>query len=218
MRAGGRVSKAQSSPADYWNERALRFGHDLKTLAYGSKATQERKFDVLLSAIPERRVTLLDIGCGFADLYTHMRARGYDITYTGVDIAAEIVALARAAHPELRILAGDVLGGDLIAGERFEYVVSTGINCAVNGHNEAIERALLRTAFDRSTRAAIIALQSSVYLQSHPEAAADGTSWFSDPTALCDYALKNITPWVALRHDYMPHDFTLFLFREPRLA
>jgi len=210
------MTNAPSNPADYWNARALEFGHDLKTLAYGSKATQERKFDVLLSAIREQHFSLLDIGCGFADLYVHMRARGYDVDYTGVDVSGEIVALAKSAHPELRILHGDLLEDDLIPGEQFDYVASTGINCAVNGRNDATERALLHTAFARCTRAAMVGLQSSIYRHRHPDKAADPQSWFSDPAALCDYALKNITPWVTLRHDYMPHDFTLFLFREPR--
>lgn len=217
------MSSRSNSPADYWNQRAVEYGHDLKTLAYGSKQTQQRKFDVLISGMKEsgmpgmkdRRVRVLDVGCGFGDLYFHMTERGYEVDYSGVDISERIVELARQAHPELRITGGDLLCDTVFPGEQFDYVVSTGINCAVHGRNFELERDMLKSMFARCTKSVAMGLQSAMYLQRHPEASSDNRAWFSDPAALCEYALKTVTPWVTLRHDYMPHDFTLFLFREP---
>jgi cyclopropane fatty-acyl-phospholipid synthase-like methyltransferase len=212
------VSSPSNSPADYWNQRAVEYGHDLKTLAYGSKQTQQRKFDVLISGMKGRRVRVLDVGCGFGDLYFHMTDRGYDVDYSGVDISERIVELARQAHPELRITSGDLLHDDLFPGEQFEYVVSTGINCAVHGRNLELEREMLTSMFARCTKGVAMGLQSAIYLHRNPEANSDNRAWFSDPAGLCEFALKTVTPWATLRHDYMPHDFTLFLFREPCYA
>lgn len=202
------------SSAEYWNRRASEFGDDLKTLAYGSRQTQERKFDILISAVAGKRISVLDVGCGFGDLYFHMVARGFELDYCGVDISASIAGLAKERHPELRIVHGDLLGEDPLPGETFDYVLSTGINCARHERNHDLERAMLRDMFSRSTRAAAMGLQSAVYLRRHPEKQSPD-SWYSDPAALCEFALNEITPWVTLRHDYMPHDFTLFLFHEP---
>jgi SAM-dependent methyltransferase len=211
------MTERAASPADYWNDRAERFGYDLRTLAYGSRQTQARKFEVLVSAVPAAtRVRVLDVGCGFADLHSYMTARGFDVDYAGVDISERIVELARAARPELRIVHGDLLADDIFPGESFDYVVSSGINCAAHGRNEGLERDMLARMFARCTRSVAMGLQSSVYLERHPEKA-DSTSWYSDPAALAEFALRQVTPWVTLRHDYMPHDFTLFLFREAQV-
>lgn len=203
------------TPDDYWNQRAREYGYDLKTLAYGSKLTQERKFDVLISGIKGKRIKILDVGCGFGDLYFHMTQRGYMVDYLGVDVSEQIVKLARKSHPELRIINGDLLQEDLFAGEKFDYVLSTGINCVVHGQNFELEREMISQMFCLCTKGVAIGLQSAIYLQSNPEAASDTTSWYSDPVSLCEYALKNISPWANLRHDYMLHDFTIFLYREP---
>jgi len=207
-----------TSPADYWNGRAEAFGRDLKTLAYGSQRTQARKFDVLISAIKTRRVRILDVGCGFGDLYFHMTRLGFEVDYTGVDIAGRIVELAREAHQELRIVHGDVLAADVFPGEQFDHVLSTGINCAVHGRNVELEREMLSWMFSRCTSGTAMGLQSAIYLDRHPAESGDQAGWYSDPVALCGYALKTLTPWVTMRHDYMPHDFTLFLSREASIA
>ena len=37
--------------------------------------------------------------------------------------------------------------------------------------------------------------------------------FYADPAATLDYC-RTLTPWVALRHDYHPRDFTVFLFKK----
>lgn len=59
----------------------------------------------LLDAAPGSRV--VDLGCGNGALTEQLAACGYDVT--GVDASAEMLALAREGHPELKFLPGNAL-------------------------------------------------------------------------------------------------------------
>jgi SAM-dependent methyltransferase len=37
-----------------------------------------------------------------------------------------------------------------------------------------------------------------------------------DPAKVFTLCKKKITPWVILRHDYLPHDFTIYMYRSPQ--
>ncbi|CDN13322.1 hypothetical protein RintRC_4207 [Richelia intracellularis] len=37
--------------------------------------------------------------------------------------------------------------------------------------------------------------------------------FYADPLATVKFC-RTLTPWVILRHDYMQHDFTIYMYRE----
>lgn len=211
------MTDSQNGQAVVWDARARQFGLDLKTLAYGSKRTQNRKFTILTSSLPKERVTLLDVGCGFGDLKQFLADRGHHVDYYGVDISPGVVDLAIQGHPDRRIICADILHDTVFEGMSFDYVVSTGINCFNHGRNYDLEREMLRVMFDLCNREAIIGLQSAVsaWRQGEDES---GKSWYTDPGDYLNHALRTLTPWANLVHDYMMHDFTLFLMKEPRFG
>ena len=54
--------------------------------------------DVVARELPgNRRPRLLDVGCGHGYIHPHLLAFGYDIV--GVDVATEVIPIARAANP-----------------------------------------------------------------------------------------------------------------------
>ncbi len=102
---------AAHDPAAYWNARARRFADD-PTRAVGlDDADQNRAIDrvqrhVLSKAqravAPARRDRrALDFGCGAGRWVQFLRARGY--RYAGVDVAGDMLALARRLHPDAEL-------------------------------------------------------------------------------------------------------------------
>jgi len=95
-------------PATYWNERARRFAGDPTRAVCLDDADENRCIDRiqrhLLQAALQRiesrtplpGKTVLDYGCGSGRWVTFLRDRG--LVYSGVDIAAQMLALARRGH------------------------------------------------------------------------------------------------------------------------
>lgn len=56
---------------------------------------------MLAEATDYTGLSVLDVGCGFAD-YAGFLAENYEgVHYSGVDLSSAMLATARAAHPDL---------------------------------------------------------------------------------------------------------------------
>ncbi|WP_201244059.1 class I SAM-dependent methyltransferase [Halochromatium salexigens] len=93
------------------------------------------RFSALLPVLPpalDAAFSLLDVGCGFADLYGFLLEAGYrNIDYTGIDIMPEFTDHAAARYPEATFVTGDFLRLGPQAGT-YDFVLSSGALNLVN--------------------------------------------------------------------------------------
>lgn len=52
--------------------------------------------------------SLLDVGCGFADLYFYLKQQGIPTHYQGIDIVKEFSAKASALYPTAKLSTNDI--------------------------------------------------------------------------------------------------------------
>lgn len=75
----------------------------------------------------QETVALLDVGCGAAHLYDHLRAHGPDlIDYSGIDTSATFIDLCRSKHPEVEFRHVDILTSNE-ALPTCDYAVANGV-------------------------------------------------------------------------------------------
>ncbi|WP_048439533.1 class I SAM-dependent methyltransferase [Caenimonas sp. SL110] len=92
------TSAVHSSIRDYYSARALRHGATPLGVDWTCVPTQELRFVQLLKVItPAASVSVNDIGCGYGAMagFIHRRLRATAIDYLGIDLAPEMIALAR---------------------------------------------------------------------------------------------------------------------------
>ncbi len=193
---------------EFWNGQADKFGDSFKTLAYGSKETQSRKFKILTEIGDLQNKIILDVGCGFGDLYEYLKSCGIDVEYHGVDISPKIIEIAKIKRPNINVDVEDILVTS--AQEKYDYVMSTGFNCRKTGNNEMLEKLMIKKMFKLCKLGVAVGLQSKY----SPDYDPNSRGYFSSPEDLFNYCMSEITRWVILRHDYMPHDFTLYLYKK----
>ena len=61
------------------------WGDNVRSLGWGSKQSQECRFSILLKQDINEKDTILDVGCGFADLKSFLTRYGYDNQYVAVE-------------------------------------------------------------------------------------------------------------------------------------
>ena len=112
----------------------------------------ERRYEAMLGMVPRAEaVSLLDLGCGAAHLVDYLRATGRDqVAYTGADISAKFVALAREKHPDLPFHVADLLAADAPDLGTYDYVVMNGIFTARNGMSFDAMWAFCQALLDRA--------------------------------------------------------------------
>jgi len=189
----------------YWDKRATESATDCERVEQ-SKRTQRMRFEVFVLNHDLNGKSLLDVGCGAGDLYDHLQARGIHCNYTGIDISEEMVRRCRQRFPGVRFEQRNIL--DWTPGQQWDYTIAVGIhNIRIEGGRELLEN-VTRRQFELCTVASHISLLTDRYTGFAPHI----QPWRAE--GILTLAL-DITPYVVLRHDYLPNDFSVTLYRQP---
>jgi SAM-dependent methyltransferase len=150
--------------------------------------------------------SVLDVGCGVGDFWTHLLDVAPDIRYTGLDLSPAMVERCRERFPDTRFEAVNLL--EWQTDERWDYVTAIAIHNVVMENGWEILEAMTRRQFDLCNVATHLSLLTTQFEGYAPHI----QPW--DPARLLALAFS-LTPYVSLRHDYLPHDFSITLYREP---
>jgi SAM-dependent methyltransferase len=196
-----------------YESRLRQFGHSPETLGWGKTGRQEFRFAILAdAAIATPGSSVLDVGCGFADLYDYLVAGGWSGRYVGVDLVPGLVDMARQRHPDLDVRTADI--AELAnSEERFDYVIASGIfnaRLASEQNGNHIERTMGQM-FGLCTRAMCVDFMST-YVDFQHE-----TAWHTDPAWAIAVAHR-LSGRYSLRHDYMPYEFALTVYKDARIS
>ncbi|MRS03283.1 class I SAM-dependent methyltransferase [bacterium] len=192
-----------------YSQRLSEHGYSPKSLGWGKSGRQEVRFSVLAEpALRCSESSVLDVGCGFADLYEFMINRGWNGYYQGIDIVPGLLEIARSRHPHLDLRLLDIADYEASApADGFDYVIASGIfNAALSEQNnlDHIEDTITRM-FQLAKKAVCIDFMSSNVDYVNPQ------SWHTDPRWALSLAAK-LSRRFLIRHDYMPFEFSLFIF------
>ena len=194
----------QQRVADFFRVHA-RLYNDWRALGWQSRSTQFRRFAVLAEVGALHQTRVLDVGCGLGDLYGYLGSQGIWVTYTGYDLVPEMVARASKRYPEARFLVRDVLQG--LGDEPFDYIVSSGAFNIDFGDNLVAIQRVLREMYDACTRGVAMNFLSIT------DPRRDPIFHLYDPQVMLAYC-QTFCPQVRVRQDYLPNDFTIYLWRE----
>ena len=169
---------------------------------------QRIRFQVLSEVGLLERRTILDLGSGLGHLHRFLRKKVRAFEYTGYELSPLLVQAARQKFPNVRFEVHDVLAEKIES--NYDFVMSSGMLNVETGENEKAMRLLINKAWKTSTVGVAINMLSRwanrTELGRH----------FYDPTAILQHARK-LTRWVVFRHDYRPHDFTIYLYHKAQV-
>lgn len=198
----------------FYAESFARHGLDHRGLGYRSRASQMRRIEVLAEVgdLDGRRI--LDVGAGLGDLLIHLWSRGVVPDYTGLDLCGHLTAAAKArvAGEQLgpcRFVTGDIVEYEDPAG--YDYVLASGVFGLTTGETAARVGPSLQRMFSLC-RVAVAVNFLSAWAVRHAE-----QRLYLQPEEVLGQALR-LSRAATLRHDYLPNDFTLYLFRGPPWA
>lgn len=179
----------------------------VKGLDYGSRLSQKRKFSLIEDLTDFYEKSLLDIGCGFGDLYHTI---GYLLrSYTGIDVSAKAVEIARQRLPVADGVAVYQFTWPQKGQTKFDIIVMNGVLYLYPfwpAVKEMIEPAWYCTrellVFDCLSDEATVKNEGEYYCRADQ---------------VLEACLK-YTPYVAIRHDVAEHWFMVAMYREAQDA
>lgn len=202
----------QPSPADtaritkHFSALLGSHGFSAKSLDWGSRGSQETRFAILAAIGDLQGASILDVGCGLADLHGWLLAQGVAHRYTGIDITPAMAEKAAARFPDITIHQGDALTDIQFAAASFDYVFASGVFYL---RQEAPMAYLQATVAKLYTWCRQGVAFNSLSLWSPRR---QRQEFHADPLEVVA-SCRTLTSRLALRHDYHPGDFTVHLYR-----
>ncbi len=200
---------------DAYFERTLAaHGPTPRGVDWNGQEAQELRFRELLRVIDgSGPVSLNDYGCGYGALAPFAAARGLDMSYTGFDVSKAMLSHARE-------LVGDGQPWRFVHREQdlpvADYTVASGLfNLRLEVGDDSWAAYVERTirSLGRLSRRGLAFNMLTRY--SDPERMRPDL-YYADPGRFFDLCKREISPHVALHHDYGLYEFTLLVRMEPR--
>ncbi len=170
-----------------------------KGVHWNSRHSQETRFEVLLSCVDLSGATVVDAGCGFADLYGYLQKRSIGVaSYVGLDVSEQMVKIAKA-QSGCTILQRDICRDDL---PEADYYVCSG---AMNILSRFDTFLFIRNCYMAARKAFVFNLlmgedDSLVYNHFFPEE--------------LQGLFEELGARVQIKTGYLSHDFTVCLSKE----
>ena len=202
------TQQEKKNTIDRYNDRLKEHGYDPKSLGWGEKDRAALRFEILCSQWDFTHKTVLDFGCGFGDLGNFLSKKAESIKYIGLDINENLVAKGKELNPEADLRIGDLLEGDFT--EKVDFVLSSGVfNHKLSGNIKFIEDCFKKFDTLANEGIAVNFLSDKVDFQSE-------YTYHTNPAWVLELGFK-YSKRVVLRNDYMPFEFTLFIFKNEEI-
>lgn len=186
-----------------------KYGYSPKSIGW-PKGEPEFRYYILTSIAKfQNGETLLDLGCGFGDLYSFLKKYLPGVKYMGVDFNPELIKIGKNVFPDADLRVGDIIEEDFGI---FDWVVGYGLfnNRLPEISNKDSIKVTVEKMFEIAKKGVSVNFLSSYVDYMVPKA------YHVSPEWAFSFA-KTLTKRVTLRHDYMPYDFFLYIYKDAEI-
>jgi Methylase involved in ubiquinone/menaquinone biosynthesis len=191
-----------------YNDRYDNYGYSPKTLGW-KKGKQNIRFEILTSLYNFENKSVIDIGCGFGDLNISLREKILNYKYTGIDLTESLIKKAKEIYGDhhVNFQVGDFL--EMEFDETFDYAIVSGMfNYKLNeiDNYTYVERVMEKALELSRDGIAFDFLSDKVDYKNE-------IGFYYSPEKILSIAYK-FSKNIVLRSDYMPFEFSLFVFKD----
>jgi len=199
-------SKDKEEIVRNYEKLLAQYGDDPRSCQWRDGSSQDLRFKILVGIADLHRMSVLDLGCGKADLFHYLSKRGVSVEYTGYDISPAMVDFVKCRDPLCRVFVRDILT-DGVGGD-FDYCLISGIFNNKISDNWSFLTDTLKALWQHVKCGIAFNLITSYvdYEESH--------LYYVDPRDVYDWVKRHLTRFVTLRSDYLPFEYTIYAFKK----
>lgn len=187
----------------FYNDSLSAYGeHDPRGVHWQNQENQEKRFLVLSKIADLDGKSVLDVGCGFGDLYGFLIREGKSVDYSGIDIVPEFISAARRKYPLANFEEKDIFEVEA----QYDFILASGaLSFKIDNHHTYYQE-MIKKMFEKAKMGlAFNMLDIGNHIDDTEFAAYDSKEIMS----FC----KTLTPKVEIITDYLPQDFTVYMYK-----
>ncbi|MFX1314072.1 MAG: methyltransferase domain-containing protein [Promethearchaeota archaeon] len=184
-----------------YSNRYKNLGFSPKSLGWGCKEDQLERFQVIFNHVDLEGKTVMDIGCGFADLYLFLTEKGVKLNYIGVDIVPDFINYCKDKFPNQKFFNKNIMyqTNEL---PKADIVISLGtLNFKLeNNLNFEYSKFFIKEAFELTKELLIVDFLSEYRTPDYPK---EDFVFYHQPEEVIKFAMK-LTNNISIIHNYRP--------------
>lgn len=179
-------------------------GH-IHSLGWRTKERQEIRFKVLSKIGDLNNSHILDLGCGFGDLYSFLKTKFTNFKYTGIDNQKKFIEFAKEKYIDANN--ADFIHADFInlTIPETDYIIASGALSYLSDINNFYEKQI-SILFNSARKGFAFNMLDTAHFKKTPLLVSHDVSHIYE---IC----SKITPKLTIRHDYMIDDFSVYLYK-----
>lgn len=199
--------KSHNKVVERYTQKYQKFGYSQKTLGW-DKGKQDIRFDILTSKWDLENKSILDIGCGFGDLYPFLQNKFQNIKYYhGIDLVPALITQGKKLYNKSNCKLEVVNFLEWEPTRSYDFIIISGIfNFKLE--SEEINYQFIKDILEKSFFLANIGVSSNFLSNKVDFELAH--AFHSSPTYILDH-IYTLTRNVVLMNDYFPFEFTVHL-------
>lgn len=187
----------------FYEDSYITYGNDPRSVHWSNEYTQSVRFEILNGITDLHTKKILDVGCGLGDMYKFFLKKEIDVDYTGIDIVPVFINCARVRFPDAKFILSNV---ESLEG-KYDYILASGSFNFTVENAVSYYFAMIRNIFEHARFGFAF---NMLRLQSHQS---DDTYTAYDMDEVIAFC-KTLTTNVVVVHDYLPWDFTIYMYKE----
>jgi SAM-dependent methyltransferase len=177
-------------------------GDNFASVGWGSRKTQFIRFKALSNVADISDMKIMDVGCGLGHFVDYIDEAGISVDYQGIDYLDEMVKRALVRHPSRNFKVSNILREK--PNRDYDYIFASGLFTYAN--MEMLQSTV--SAMFRGYRRGI-----SFNSLSSWAICKDSNEYYANPLKVVEFC-KTLSSNLTLVHNYLPNDFTVYLYRE----
>lgn len=170
-----------------------------RAVGWNDKRSQEARFASLCRVGDLEGVSVLDVGCGFGDLYGYLTEHYGHVDYMGIDINPRYIERAQELYPDATFKVADF---EEYAGKPFDYVLASGAFAVKIPNYKEVYFKQIEKMFTLARKGIAFTMLDE---KQHPN---DETYAAYSVEGVREFCLS-LAGDAVVYHDYLPHDFTV---------
>ena len=188
----------------FHNDRLKNFGPGtVESLGWPDRESQQARFEILSGIADFDNLVVLDVGCGYGDLYPYLRIKYPYISYIGIEQNTSFLDIAMQRYgkdTQAKFLLGDFTNAAL---PPVDYILCSGALSYKN--NEA---GFIKHSIEKLFRSCSHGFGFNLL---HEVKNPGGILVAYEPEEILDIC-SQLTPYIQIHSDYLPEDFSVFLY------
>lgn len=198
--------------ATYYADKLAAHGATPQGVDWNGEKSQILRFGQLTKIIRRAEgFSINDVGCGYGALYDYLREKYHDFTYTGCDVASDMINAALDRHATVPntlfvAAASPPQGGD--------YGIASGIFNVKLQRTDTEWWDYLESTLDMLDRTSQLGFAFNCLTSYSDGDKMRDYLYYADPCSVFDLCKRKYSRHVALLHDYGLYEFTILVRKE----